>query len=251
MNRLTVVKVVDFGMYLDGGDVHGEILLPSRYVPEGTKVGDELDVFIYLDQDMLNYCFADHYLRLPTEFNCIIKYERLLNPDAKVDKKIYHFAGLKPELNIHDPFNRLYFEYFTKTPWFNVNIFEGIFDSISQLFDKQKSITLNLVNLLAERRRAFFLESYYINSIRKLFDIKEDEFVCNADDPQSIEQLVELMQQNADDILLFVLVDNYIAFRRNMRALKFVEGRDFINITNILTSEHGMQLRTQSIVNAM
>lgn len=51
MNRLTVVKVVDFGMYLDGGDVHGEILLPSRYVPEGTKVGDELDVFIYLDQD--------------------------------------------------------------------------------------------------------------------------------------------------------------------------------------------------------
>ena len=51
MNRLTVVKVVDFGMYLDGGDVHGQILLPSRYVPEGTKVGDELDVFIYLDQD--------------------------------------------------------------------------------------------------------------------------------------------------------------------------------------------------------
>ena len=51
MNRLTVVKVVDFGMYLDGGDVHGEILLPSRYVPEGTKVGDGLDVFIYLDQD--------------------------------------------------------------------------------------------------------------------------------------------------------------------------------------------------------
>ncbi len=51
MNRLTVVKVVDFGMYLDGGDVHGEILLPSRYVPEGTKVGDELDVLIYLDQD--------------------------------------------------------------------------------------------------------------------------------------------------------------------------------------------------------
>ena len=51
MNRLTVVKVVDFGMYLDGGDVHGEILLPSRYVPEETKVGDELDVFIYLDQD--------------------------------------------------------------------------------------------------------------------------------------------------------------------------------------------------------
>ena len=29
MNRLTVVKAVDFGLYLDGGR-EGEILLPSR-----------------------------------------------------------------------------------------------------------------------------------------------------------------------------------------------------------------------------
>ena len=47
-NTLKVVKEVDFGMYLDGGD-DGEILLPSRYVPEGCKPGDELEVFIYLD----------------------------------------------------------------------------------------------------------------------------------------------------------------------------------------------------------
>lgn len=51
MNRLTVVRAVDFGLYLDGGEVSGDILLPSRYVPEGTQVGDELDVFIYLDQE--------------------------------------------------------------------------------------------------------------------------------------------------------------------------------------------------------
>ncbi|MCD8319104.1 MAG: S1-like domain-containing RNA-binding protein [Paraprevotella sp.] len=49
-NRLTVVKAVDFGMYLDGGYA-GEILLPLRYVPEGCRVGDELDVFLYLDSE--------------------------------------------------------------------------------------------------------------------------------------------------------------------------------------------------------
>ena len=47
-NTLRVVKEVDFGMYLDGGE-EGEILLPSRYVPENCKPGDELTVFIYLD----------------------------------------------------------------------------------------------------------------------------------------------------------------------------------------------------------
>lgn len=49
-NTLEVVKEVDFGMYLDGGE-EGEILLPSRYVPRGCKVGDRLDVFIYLDSE--------------------------------------------------------------------------------------------------------------------------------------------------------------------------------------------------------
>ena len=32
-NQLEVVKEVDFGLYLDGGD-EGEILLPTRYVPD-------------------------------------------------------------------------------------------------------------------------------------------------------------------------------------------------------------------------
>ena len=49
-NQLTAVKKVDFGLYLDGGD-EGEILLPARYVPQGCKPGDELTVFVYLDQD--------------------------------------------------------------------------------------------------------------------------------------------------------------------------------------------------------
>ena len=49
-NTLRVVKEVDFGMYLDGGE-EGEILLPSRYVPENCKPGDELTVFIYLDNE--------------------------------------------------------------------------------------------------------------------------------------------------------------------------------------------------------
>lgn len=49
-NTLEVVKTVDFGIYLDGDD-QGEILLPTRYVPDGCKVGDWLNVFLYLDNE--------------------------------------------------------------------------------------------------------------------------------------------------------------------------------------------------------
>lgn len=49
-NRLRIVKKVDFGIYLEAG-VEGEILLPQRYVPEQYAIGDELDVFVYLDNE--------------------------------------------------------------------------------------------------------------------------------------------------------------------------------------------------------
>jgi uncharacterized protein len=49
-NTLKIAKAVDFGVYLDGGDL-GEILLPRRYVPEGLKAGDSVEVFLYFDSD--------------------------------------------------------------------------------------------------------------------------------------------------------------------------------------------------------
>jgi uncharacterized protein len=49
-NTLKIVKEVDFGLYLDGGE-EGEILLPRRYMPEHYAAGDELRVFIYLDNE--------------------------------------------------------------------------------------------------------------------------------------------------------------------------------------------------------
>ncbi len=46
-NRLKVIREVDFGLYLDDG-AEG-ILLPKRFVPVNTKIGDELNVFLYHD----------------------------------------------------------------------------------------------------------------------------------------------------------------------------------------------------------
>ena len=55
--KLTVVKSVDFGVYLGEdmqADAKNRVLLPSRQVPEGTKEGDSIEAFIYKDsQDRL------------------------------------------------------------------------------------------------------------------------------------------------------------------------------------------------------
>ncbi len=44
---LKAVRMKDFGMYV--GDEQESVLLPRKYVPAGTRVGDSVEVFIYRD----------------------------------------------------------------------------------------------------------------------------------------------------------------------------------------------------------
>ncbi len=66
-NTLKIVKSVDFGLYLDGGE-EGEILLPQRYVTKDMKIGDELEVFIYLDQEERPVATTEHPIAKVGEF---------------------------------------------------------------------------------------------------------------------------------------------------------------------------------------
>ncbi|MDP3913070.1 MAG: S1-like domain-containing RNA-binding protein [Bacteroidota bacterium] len=67
INHLYVVKEVDFGIYLDGGDL-GEILMPKRYVPEGTQPEDTIDAFIYLDSEDRLVATTEKPLAMVEEF---------------------------------------------------------------------------------------------------------------------------------------------------------------------------------------
>ena len=49
-NQLEIVKDSDKGLHLDAGKF-GEILLPRRFVKTRSKVGDRVEVFVYLDSD--------------------------------------------------------------------------------------------------------------------------------------------------------------------------------------------------------
>lgn len=46
-NLLKVIKVKDMGVFMDNGEEG--ILMPKRFVPPGTRVGDQLNVFLYHD----------------------------------------------------------------------------------------------------------------------------------------------------------------------------------------------------------
>lgn len=49
-NVLKVLKKVDFGIYMDGGE-GVEILMPTRYVPQECEIGQEIRCFVYRDSE--------------------------------------------------------------------------------------------------------------------------------------------------------------------------------------------------------
>lgn len=60
-NRLKVIKLVDFGAYLDGGNGL-EILIPAKYLSTPVAIGDEIDVFVYKDAENRLIATTEHPL---------------------------------------------------------------------------------------------------------------------------------------------------------------------------------------------
>ncbi len=66
LNTLEIVKTTPQGMYLDSEK--GEILLPTKYIPENANIGDTVEVFIYTDSEdrliattLKPYAFLDEF----------------------------------------------------------------------------------------------------------------------------------------------------------------------------------------------
>lgn len=66
-NSLKVLYSTPHGIYLDGGP-HGEILLPTRYIPKGTALDDLLEVFVYRDSEDRVIATTERPLAIVGEF---------------------------------------------------------------------------------------------------------------------------------------------------------------------------------------
>jgi len=50
INKLTVTRIADFGVFLDAHE-YGSVLLTNKWLPHDMAVGEDIDVFIYFDSD--------------------------------------------------------------------------------------------------------------------------------------------------------------------------------------------------------
>ncbi len=69
-NLLPIVRFAPPGLYLDGG-AHGEILLPSRYIPAGAKPGGKIEVFVFRDSEDRLVATTERPAAVVDEFACL------------------------------------------------------------------------------------------------------------------------------------------------------------------------------------
>ena len=50
-NTLTILRRSDHGLFLSGDEKSGDILLPQRFVTPAMHIGEQIEVFVYLDQE--------------------------------------------------------------------------------------------------------------------------------------------------------------------------------------------------------
>ena len=209
----------------------------------------ECDCF---DQDILNNFFASSYLKLPLKFDFFVDSGKIKKPDSVIEKNIYHFSDRVLNVNLNDIYNRLYFEYFVKTPWFNIDTLNNIFNSIQKIYNDNKHLLIQMTKLISGRKRAFFTEERNVESLKKACAIKEDEQIILADEmPDSIDELVKFIKSTQRKNVVFIFVKKYNFVRDILIKNNCIEYLEFLNGVRLLPTQKIAPFNSHFIVRDM
>ena len=216
-------------------------------IEAGIKFIAENPRYWFFDQDVLNYCFSENYLHLPTRFNIFAKRDRL--PDEiPVEKKIYHFTWDSLRLNSKDSLNRLWFKYFCKTPWCNEDVFGNIFEGVRKVYNEGKSLALQTARILSGKKRGFFVAKENIDAVKNIFAVEEGEEIIFA---ESIENLIQSMKKSQGKKVYFVFATYFPAVHQALTSQGFEFGVDFLNGIDYLSEAQGVTFNSGFLINIL
>ena len=217
---------------------------------DGIKWRAEHTQCICFDQDIYNYCFGNDYIHLSSRFDRFVTSERA---ERKLPRNvIYHFTGPNPTPDLSDSLNRLYFEYFVKTPWFNAESIGHIYEGILSMQYELSSQTLWMSKAMVGKQRAFFVPSDNLEAITEFFGIDDDEEVILAiDGVESSKQLIKSMKRSKGTKLYFIIAANFHLIQAELRRAGFQDGRDFVNGLIFLSEAHGVPMDSYPLIKAL
>ena len=196
----------------------------------------------YFEQTVLNYCFSTRTIKLPVKFNRFVRAERgKQNPD----EKIYHYASgnSRPGLEFADSFNRLWLNYFIRTPFFDSEVFGRLLADLQKIRRDLKDVPFKLSAIMPGKMRAFFIEPKKIDEMKRFFTIKAYEEIIPAENETSLQKLIEAMRLSQGMCVFFILTEKFLKKKFPADLLKaegFKEDKDFVQAWKFLSEEQGV-----------
>ena len=183
-------------------------------------------------------------------FNFFVR-ENRIRDNNKIGRCIFHYMNSNSllRLDMRDNFNRLWFSYFEKTPWFNKDTLAHINEGIVQLHVNLKDFAARITALMAGKERGFFVIAPSVDAIKKTFYVRDNEEIIPAVNQESFMQLINSMKEAGGKKMYFIFAGAaYGGVRVELMKSGFVEGRDFIDASNFLSELHGAPLDTHSFI---
>lgn len=215
----------------------------EKFFREGLEYLAEHPQCECFDQDILNAFFAENYLKLDQKFDSFVQSDRLRK--LSVEKKIYHYAGQCIELKLNEPFNKLFMDHFTRTPWFDVEAFARIGDGFRKSNDDYIVQVQWMLKVALEHRRFFCIHPNNLEVTKSLLSIGDDEPILEFRGKNSFGEMVAKMRELRGQKVFFLCLGNYLEFKRQLYGLGFREFADFVNGLSFMTSAQCGYLRPE------
>ena len=218
---------------------------------EGMKFLADNPRYHYFDQEILNYCFSKNYLKLPKKFNDLVLNCKMCR-DFKTDGRICHYAGnIVLSSDMRDDFNRLWFKYFSMTPWFNDEVIAHLDEEVRKINAENKRFTIKMTAQMSGKVRAFFTAASNVDVLKQIFLIRDGEEIISLVNQESFQTLAKSMAESRGKKLFFILFNGYNQLRDELIKLDFVEGQDFLNAEMFLSDANGVPLNTYQLVKSL
>ena len=207
--------------------------------------------YFFLDQDILNYCFSTRYLELPDKFNCRVAFER--RHGRAIGKNLYHYIASYESLglDINDIYHRLYWEYFSKTPYFNSETLLKLFLGVRKMYVERQNLLIKISALMSGKTRTFFTDIKNIDFIKNVFAVQDSEEILTLTSNESVQNLINLMAAQRGKKVFFIFTlyqQSYTRLRDLLKSVGFIEGQDFFNAADFLSEIHGVPLNSWEMI---
>jgi len=227
----------------------------EKKIMQGVKFRGENLNQKYFEQTVLNYCFSTQTLKLPTKFNRFVRQERSQSEQV-IEKKIYHYSdgSSRMGLDMNDIFNRLWMDYFIKTPWFDEKTMEQLYIGLQKIRNDLKDSTLRISKALMGKTRVFFVEPAKEATIKKAFAVDKDEIIIPAENNNSIQKLLNAMKVSKGKSVFFIMTEKILNKPFPLDQLKkegFSEGKNFLKGWKYLPTKRGVPFSSYALVKAL